>query len=68
MPGDSSTTADPPGMDVLEKAGKRHRSNKIRSHTKQKRERANERKKREAGGQPCLYVAEGELDITGCLL
>jgi hypothetical protein len=53
LPGDSSSTAaGPPGEDVLEKAGMKYRSNKIRCHAKRKRERANERKKREGGGQP----------------
>jgi hypothetical protein len=51
MPGDSSSTAAGlPGE--AKKADGRYRSNKTRSHAKRKRERANERKEREAGGQP----------------
>jgi hypothetical protein len=51
MPEDSSSTVvDPP--DGAKKAERRYRSNKMRSHAKRKRERANERKEREAGGQP----------------
>ena len=51
MPVDSSSaTFDSPGD--VKKADKRYRSNKMRSHAKRKRERANERQEREAGGQP----------------
>jgi hypothetical protein len=42
--------ADPPGD--VKKAGQKYHSQKTRSHAKRKRERANEWKEREAGGQP----------------
>ena len=51
MLGDSpSIAADPPGNGKT--AGKKHRSNKMRSHAKRKRARANERTEREEGGLP----------------
>ena len=49
MPRDSSAAVESPGG--VKSAG-RYRSNKMRSHAKRKRERANERMEREAGGLP----------------
>lgn len=46
----SSKVTDPAGE--AKKVGRRYVSNKKRSHGKRKRERVNERKEREAGGQP----------------
>jgi hypothetical protein len=60
MPGESSAAVcDLPG--TVTKADKRYRSNKTRSHAKRTRARANERKEREAGGQPYEVRASSRL-------
>ena len=51
MTGDSPSAAPGPSGEA-EGAGKKYHSNKMRSHAKRKRERANERREHEAGGQP----------------